>query len=279
MLHKMQLLLLMLGVSVLIPAASISQGTIKGKVTEENTTPIPFASVKLMHHPSGIVTDTAGYFKLTISASKQNDTIVISYVGYESLYISVRSALKNPVFILKSNNQKMDAVVIKSFGKEDIAGAQSEIVGYFRSWNTGRTGGEIGRSINVPHKEYQVSKIRFKIYSSCDTCIIRLHIREFNNRLPGTDLLKDTIEKTIIKADVADKAYEFDLSQYNIILSKENIYVSFEVMGGSNANYSNCSLAFVGSEPGIYIYRTRFYDDWTYTDDYAIFMKVFFKYD
>ncbi len=279
MLHKMQLLLLMLGVSVLIPAASISQGTIKGKVTEENTTPIPFASVKLMHHPSGIVTDTAGYFKLTISASKQNDTIVISYVGYESLYISVRSALKNPVFILKSNNQKMDAVVIKSFGKEDIACAQSEIVGYFRSWNTGRTGGEIGRSINVPHKEYQVSKIRFKIYSSCDTCIIRLHIREFNNRLPGTDLLKDTIEKTIIKADVADKAYEFDLSQYNIILSKENIYVSFEVMGGSNANYSNCSLAFVGSEPGIYIYRTRFYDDWTYTDDYAIFMKVFFKYD
>jgi hypothetical protein len=272
-------LLLLLGVYVLIPEAAISQVTIKGKVTEENETPIPYASVKLMHHTSGIVTDTAGYFKLSISASKQNDTIVISSIGYESLYIPVRSALKNSGFILKSSNQKMDAVVIKSFGKEDIAGAQSEIVGYFRSWNTGRTGGEIGRSINVPHKEYQISKIRFKIYSSCDTCVIRLHIREFINRLPGTDLLKDTIEKTIIKADVADKAYEFDLSQYNIILSKENIFVSFEVRGGSNANYSNCSLAFVGSEPGIYIYRTRFYDDWTYTDDYAIFMKVFFKYD
>ena len=279
MLHKMQLLLLVLGVAVLIPAAAISPVTIQGKVTEENTNTIPYAAVKLMHHPSGIVTDTAGYFKLTISASKQNDTIVISSIGYESLYIPVRSALKNPGFILKSSNQKMDALVIKSFGKEDIAGAQSEIVGYFRSWNTGRTGGEIGRSINVPHKEYQISKIRFKIYSSCDTSIIRLHIREFTNRLPGADLLKDTIEKTIIKADVADKAYEFDLSQYNIILSKENIFVSFEVMGGSNANYSNCSLAFVGSEPGVYIYKSRYYDEWAYTDDYAIFMKVFFKYD
>ncbi len=279
MLHRLQLVLLIIWIAVIIPAAAISQVTIKGKVTEENTIPIPFASVKLMHHPSGIVTDTAGNFKLTISASRQNDTIVISSIGYESLYIPVRSALKNPGFILKSSTQKMDAVVIKSFGKEDIAGAQSEIVGYFRSWNTGRTGGEIGRSINVPHKEYQISKIRFKIFSSCDTCVIRLHIREFNNRFPGADLLKDTIEKILINANIADKAYEFDLSQNNIILSKENIFVSFEVMGGSNANYSNCSLAFVGSEPGVYIYKSRYYDEWAYTDDYAIFMKVFFKYD
>lgn len=268
-----------LTVSILIPALAAPQFIIKGRVTEENETPIPYASVKLMHHSSGIVSDTAGNFKLVVPSSKQNDTIVISSIGYESLLIPVRNAVKKPGFILKTSNQKMDALVIKSFGKEDIAGARSEIVGYFRSWNTGKTGGEIGRNINVPHKEYQVSKVRFKIYSSCDTCIIRLHIREFNNRLPGADLLRDTIEKTIFKADVADKAYEFDLSQYNTILYKENIFVSFEVMGGSNANYSNCSLAFVGSEPGTYIYRNRFYDDWSYTEDYAIFMKVYFKYD
>jgi hypothetical protein len=270
---------LFVAIAMMFPTQAFSQMMVKGKVTEEDTDPIPYASVKLMHHTSGIVTDTAGNFKLTVPSSKQNDTIIISSVGYESLKIPVRSAIKKQAFILKTSAAKMDAVIIKSFGKESIAGAQSEIVGYFRSWNTGKTGGEIGRSIYVGHKEYLVSKVRFKIYSNCDTCVIRLHIREFKNGQPGADLLLENIEQTILKANVADKAYEFDLSKYNIQLSKENIFVSFEVMGGSNANYSDCSIAFVGSEPGVYIYKSRYYDDWSFTEDYAIFMKVFFKYN
>jgi hypothetical protein len=173
----------------------------------------------------------------------------------------------------------MEAVIVKSFGKEDIAGAKVETVGYYRSWNTDKTGGEIGRTINVPHKEYQVSKVRFKIYSSCDTTIIRLHIREIKNGHPGQEILKNSVEQTILKANVADKAYEFDLNPYNIILKKQDIYVRFEVLKGSKKDQSNCSLSFVGSEPGTYIYKSRLFDDWNYINDYAIFMKVFFKYD
>lgn len=271
--------ILLIAVYCLIPAQSHAQIMLKGKVMEEDADPVPYASVKLLNQSSGSITDTAGNFSLAVYSSKQNDTLLITSVGYESLKIPVSSALKNHNFILKSSTQKMEGVIVKSFGKEDIAGAKTEIVGYYRSWNTGKTGGEIGRTLNVPHKEYQVSKVRFKIYSACDTAIIRLHIRAMKNGLPGEEILREEVEQTILKASVADKAYEFDLNKYNVILKQQNIFVSFEVLGGSKKDNTSCSLSFVGSEPGTYIYKSRLTDDWSFTEDYAIFMKVFFKYD
>ncbi len=187
--------------------------------------------------------------------------------------------MKNHEFTLKANSKNLETVVVRAFSKEDVAGAKIETVGYFRSWDTKKIGGEIGREINVAYKEYQVAKVRFKIYSSCDTSVIRLHIRELVDGRPGEELFTDSIAQTINNAAIADKAYEFDLNKYNIILSKEHIFVSFEVLKGSKADSTTCSFAFVGSEPGIYQYRSRWNDGWTSTNDYTIFMKVFFKHD
>ncbi|MEP7256521.1 MAG: carboxypeptidase-like regulatory domain-containing protein [Ferruginibacter sp.] len=264
---------------LLLPGKIYAQVTIRGKVMEEDSNPVPYASIKLLKQTSGSVTDTAGNFSLRIASLKENDTLLISSVGYESLKTPVSKALKNHEFTLKANPRNLEAVVVRSFSKEDVAGAKIETVGFYRSWSTEKRGGEIGREIVVSHKEYQVAKVRFKIYSSCDTSIIRLHIREFIDGRPGEELLKDSIAQTINNAAIADKAYEFDLNKYNIILTNNNIFVSFEVLKGSRSDSTTCSFAFVGSEPGIYQYRSRWNDGWSSTNDYTIFMKVFFKYD
>ncbi len=268
-----------IAVCIFCSAAAIAQPAIEGKVLEDNNAPVPFATIKLLERSSGIVSDATGYFSLPARGLKQNDTLLITSVGYETLKIPARSALQIHAFILKPYSKKMETVIVRSFGKEDVAGAKSETVGYYRSWSTNKTGGEIGRPIIVPHKEYQLSKVRFKIYSSCDTCTIRLHIREFTDGRPGAEILRDSVAQTIKKAAVADKAYEFDLGKYNIILAKQHIFVSFEVLKGTRTDSTACSLSFVGSEPGSYQYKTRMSDGWTTTEDYAIFMKVFFKYD
>ena len=263
----------------ILPGKIYSQVVIKGKVIEEDSNPVPYASIKLLKQTSGSVTDTAGNFSLRIGSLKENDTLVISSVGYESLKTPVSKALKNHEFTLKAKSKNLEGVIVRAFSKEDVAGAKIETVGYFRSWDTKKNGGEIGREIIVAHKEYQVAKVRFKIYSSCDTSVIRLHIREFIDGRPGEELLTDSIAQTINNATTADKAYEFDLNKYNIILSNNNIFVSFEVLKGSRSDNTTCSFAFVGSEPGIYQYRSRWNDGWTATNDYTIFMKVFFKYN
>jgi hypothetical protein len=264
---------------LLVPGKGSAQVVIRGRIMEEDSNPVPFASIKLLKQTAGSVSDTAGNFLLRVASLKENDTLVISSVGYESLKTPVSKALKNHEFILKGKSKNLETVIVRSFSKEDVAGAKIETVGYFRSWNTKGAGGEIGREIIVAHKEYQVAKVRFKIYSSCDTSIIRLHIREFVDGRPGEELLTDSIAQTINNAAIADKAYEFDLSNYNIILKNNDIFVSFEVLKGARKDNSSCSFAFVGSEPGIYQYKSTPYDGWTSTQDYTIFMKVYFKYD
>lgn len=263
----------------LLPGRIYSQATIWGRVLEEDSNPVPYASIKLLKQISGSVTDTGGNFSLHIPKLKENDTLVISSIGYESFKTPVSKALKDHQFTLKANSKNLETVVVRSFSKEDVAGAKVETVGYFRSWHTKKNGGEIGREITVSHEVYQVAKVRFKIYSSCDTNMIRLHIREFADGRPGEELLKDSIVQVINNAAIADKAYEFDLNNYNIILTKKNIFVSFEVLKGTRTDSAACSFAFVGSEPGIYQYRSATNDGWTSTQDYTIFMKVFFKHD
>ena len=266
---------------ILIPGLKIhAQEILKGKIIyEKDSTPIPFASIKLLNHTAGSISDTSGNFALSLPALKQWDTLLISSVGFESLKIPAQKAVLKSKFALQGFSKNLESVIVRSFSKEEVAGAKSEIVGYYRSWNTQKTGGEIGRSFLVTHKEYQVAKVRFKIYSNCDTSIVRLHIRELINGQPGRELLTDSVAQIINNATLADKAYEFNLSQYNIILSQKDIFVSFEVLAGSKSNNSPCSFSFVGSELGSYLYKSNYNDSWHFRDDYAIFMKVFFKHD
>jgi hypothetical protein len=264
---------------IFIAAQLPAQIKIQGHVVQENDGPVPFASVKLLNYNEGAVTDKDGHFVLQLAALRQKDSILITCVGYESIKISLPAASKEKKFILRTASKKMEAIVVRGFKKEDVAGAKSDNVGYYRSWNTNHSGGEIGRTVLVPYEEYLVSKVQFKIYSSCDTCTIRLRLREFVNGHPGDELLPDSVGKTFIKAYVPDKVYDFDLSKYNLVLTEENIFVSFEVLGGSLNGNSNCSFSFVGTEPGTYIYKTKEESPWTSTNDYSIHLKVFFRHN
>lgn len=265
--------------SVLSFQASLqAQIKIEGKVIESEDHPIPNASIKVTNHNEGIVSNGEGFFSFRVRSVTASDTLIISSVGYQPLKIPVLNAVKKGRFVLQPFSTSMETVVVRSFGKEDIAGVKTDKVGYFRGWNADNKGAEIGRSVYVPHKEYQVSKVRFKIYCSCDTAIIRVRIREMNGQLPGKELLKDSVAVLFKHAAVADKTYDFDLLKYNLILKKKEIFVSFEVLQ-ANTEGKDCSMAFAGSEQGSYLYKSSATGEWNVTDDYTIHMKVFFRYD
>ena len=60
-----------------------SQTVIEGKVTDAETgDPIPFASVYFLGTTKGVPTDFDGYYK--ISGDAESDTLVVSYIGYET---------------------------------------------------------------------------------------------------------------------------------------------------------------------------------------------------
>lgn len=277
---KIILLSILFFLSAVCSVKTYAQSVIRGTITSaKDGRPAAYASIKLNGQNTGTISDTAGNFTLQVHRIKQSDTIIISSVGFEDLKIPAQKVNRNTPLKLQESQKMMESVIIRSFNKEEIAGAKSEIVGYYRSWNTDNTGGEIGRSFLPGHSEYQVAKVRFKVYNTYDTCIIRLHIREMNNGEPGREILMDSVAQIINKSSQADKAYEFDLNKYNVVLNKKNIFVSFEVLEGTQSDNTNRSLSFVGSEEGNYFYKSGVNDNWHSSDEYTIYMKLLLKYD
>ncbi len=53
-------------------------------VNKENGEPLPYASVRLKNHPIGTVSNDDGAFDFYVPKSKRNDTLSISFIGFNS---------------------------------------------------------------------------------------------------------------------------------------------------------------------------------------------------
>lgn len=258
-----------------------AQRDLYGKILyERDDRPVASASVTLLNNHSGNISDQSGNFRLHIPVNRYNDTIVISSIGYESIYIPVKQAMNKKEFKLVEASKNLSTVIVK-YNKEQVLGDKLENSACFMSWNTHGSGGEIGRIFRLNHKEYKVNKIRFKANSFCDTCLVRLRIRKVVNGHPEDELLKDSITIFVRPINMNSKSPEFDLSKYDLILKEKEIFVGMELVNCvSPANTRECSFNFVGTEKGTYIYRSRRKDGWgeTAPDDYSIFLKLFVGY-
>lgn len=266
----------------LLPFSAISQTHIKGKVINvKDGKPVAFASVGIgaSRKRSNALSDAAGYFDLALNGQKNNDSLFITSIGFKSLKITLLDALSKTEFPMFEQATELPPVILKSYTTEEAVGSNSEVTGYFRSWNHNKTGGEIGKMFYVNHDEYKLDRVRFKVNNQCDTCQIRLHIREMVNDLPGEEILYDSISTEVKKLSFDDKFSEFDLRPYEVILKNKSIFVSLEILGCSKANGTACSICYIGTEHGTFYYKTRKQADWSESgNDYSIYMKLIYKY-
>ena len=63
---------------------------ISGKVTDEQNTPLSSVTIRLKKSGIGIISNQAGFFRLTISQNLQKDTVLFTSIGYTSKKIAVR---------------------------------------------------------------------------------------------------------------------------------------------------------------------------------------------
>ncbi len=264
-----------------LSVTAVAQNNIRGKIVyDRDARPASAVSVTLVNHRGGNITDQAGNFDLDIPSGGNNDTVIISSVGYQSIKMPVRQAMAKKEFKLVEIAKELPTVTVKSFNNEQVIGDKHEKSASFRSWNA-RKGGEIGRIFPVYHEEYKLNKVRFKVNSFCNACMLRLRVRNVRNGYPAEELLTDSITVSVSKMTMDDKTPEFDLTKYNIILKEKQIYVGLEVLYcQSPVNSSDCSLSFVGTEKGSYFYRSKITDTWgdTNEEDYSIHLKVYLGY-
>lgn len=259
------------------PQYIYAQTIIDGKVLyEKDDAPAAFANIQLNDKSVGTMTDGNGNFKINITHPKNSDSIIISSVGYESIKLPVKVALKKSEYKLKELVKNMEGVTV--FNSHETMGIISQTVGYYRSWSYDKTGGEIGRIFNLPYKKYKIDKVRFKVANLCDTCSLRVHIRKVVNGEPGEEIITDSITTSINKLTLDDKVSEFDLTPYDFTFTQSQLFVSLEVLGCSNKFKEFCSFSFAGTDKGEYIYKSKGNANWQSTDDYTIFLKLFLRY-
>ncbi len=105
-----------------LPFFSISQskGAISGIVFDkENNEPLPFASVTLKNHPIGTLSNEEGEFDFYIPASKRNDTIQVSFIGFINYEIPIAAVSGKLVIQLQPSNEVLEEVVLSKLSPLD----------------------------------------------------------------------------------------------------------------------------------------------------------------
>ncbi|MFM6926131.1 MAG: carboxypeptidase-like regulatory domain-containing protein [Ferruginibacter sp.] len=257
---------------------SIAQTAIKGKIIYSNDdTPAASVSIELEHDKSTkVMSDNAGNFHLNITEAQKQDNLLISSVGYKTIKMPVAAALGRSTFTLSEVVKTIEGVTV--FNSHEVIGSTSEIVGYYRSW-TPKRGGEIGRMFKVQYKKFKIDKIRFKASNTCDTCLVRLHIRSVEkNGEPGDELLADSISLFVHRLSLDSKVSEFDLTPYDLTFSKNEFFVGIELLNCGNGKKGSCAFNFAGTEKGEYIFKSSASAPWQSTDDYTIYLKLFLRF-
>ena len=109
----------------LLPADSINPENVKyitGKIIDdENSEPLPFATLALKNKGKGTVTNNNGDFGMKITPNLVNDTLSVSYLGYLGKEIPVKKAFENNLTIrMKREFISIPEIIIKNQNPQEI---------------------------------------------------------------------------------------------------------------------------------------------------------------
>ena len=116
---------------------AFSQMTIAGRILSKNEEgTIPYATVGVKGKNAGTVADSKGRFRLFFPRFvKQTDTVVISSIGYYSLELPVKDAVKKEDFEMEEEPKELPHVSVYSFFNKRVFKPVSGAVNFFRGAN------------------------------------------------------------------------------------------------------------------------------------------------
>ncbi|PXX31317.1 SusC/RagA family TonB-linked outer membrane protein [Arenibacter sp. ARW7G5Y1] len=117
-----------------------SQGIFTGKVLDENSAPLPGASVVIKGSSKGVATDFDGNFQIGLNS--ENDVLLVSYIGYIPTEFPT-SGKTSAEIVLLPDSEKLNEVVVTALG---ITRAEKKI-----GYATQKMDVEIIEEINAPN--------------------------------------------------------------------------------------------------------------------------------
>ncbi|MBR4266347.1 MAG: TonB-dependent receptor [Bacteroidales bacterium] len=112
-----------------LTSVAFAQRTITGKVVDENSQPLIGVTVAVQGTTSGTITDIDGKYTLTIPAGQDNNQIVFSFIGYESVMTKAPESGKLDIQMNPSVTELNEVVAI-GYGtkrKGDLTGSIASV--------------------------------------------------------------------------------------------------------------------------------------------------------
>jgi hypothetical protein len=217
---------------------------ITGKVIDASTKePLIYASIGVIDTSVGTITNEEGVFSLDLKTLPITSVVRFSMIGYRSMSLTIEElSNKNNILRLESETYKLTEVLIKPSGKNRKAGFTGYSLSGICGWvgtDFGK-GWELGTKIELGEKPVRIRNLNIRVKEqSFDSILLRLHVRNLAENLPGDELLGRDILFFITKKT---GWVETDLSKYNLVFNGD-IAVSIEWIRISGINNSILSFA------------------------------------
>ncbi len=200
------------------PRYNLTSNEIKGKVFDENQSPLPGVSVIVKGTTIGTSTDFDGNYSITIPNNSSH--LEFSYLGYERQIKSITSSKLN--VYLKEDSNSLDEIVVVGYGSQK----KKLMKGFFKDKATSRT-----KSIQIPSAQIEKQttvdfeiKIPYSIKSDNKSYAVDMA----NYNLPA-DYKYFCIPK--INKDAFLIANISDWEKYNLLEGEANIFFEDTYIG------------------------------------------------
>ena len=118
---KKNIFIILLLIFETITAFSQTGIVITNKVVDEKSKePLVFAHIFIKKLSTGTFTDENGYFTLTIPKSSINDTITVSFIGYETLNIKISKIKNENILLTPKINMLEEVAIVASYNPKKI---------------------------------------------------------------------------------------------------------------------------------------------------------------
>lgn len=243
--HSHKSFLFALGILILHFQVISQNFSLKSHVLDsENGYPLPFASIMILNHNKGTTTDIGGYFSMVLSEMHQNDTLIISYMGYKSKKICICDLnpegikLDQMLFQLDSfkfiSERKTKTVVLNSFRTRNcIIPYSNRVTEDEYSWLPYRPHEpSIEAMLFKPEQSEHINALlkEIWIYTRSWSIPSYFRLRLFQpgeKKIPHIDIITENI---IVEVTQREELVKINLQEFDLFLTEDGILVGFEIM-------------------------------------------------
>lgn len=217
---------------------------------------IPYTTIASSNKQKGVLADEKGKFCLTLAIS-QNDSIVVSALGYKIKTLSISEYLKSDTIYLQEKNISLSEVIVNPKKRK------SKLIGYFhkniiivgsgRCMNSSAT--LATRIDNIKNGEKLLTKLHYRLSPHKSTFVkkFRLSCSVYNNganNLPERNLLERNV---IIDVSPTDRYAEVHVDTMDVFFNQNSIWIGIQTLG--YINYDNEYITISNHEYGKVVYQ------------------------